>query len=84
MSFLKKAQQQIAHNTVAPSLIGNADLKHLQATITTEKECIKANTKSGADFGKNLEAIKSWGAEEGDCGELREERAGHKLSGRPS
>lgn len=66
MSFLKKAQQQIAHNTVAPSLIGNSDLKQLQAIITTEKEWIKANTKAASDFGKNIEAIKAWGSEEGE------------------
>ncbi|KDN53145.1 hypothetical protein K437DRAFT_271928 [Tilletiaria anomala UBC 951] len=66
MSFLKKAQQQIAHNTVAPSLMGNSDLKSLQAVITSEKEFMKNNSKTGADFGKNVEAIKNWGNEQGE------------------
>mgnify|MGYP000374359152 CR=1 FL=1 len=66
MSFLKKAQQQIAHNTVAPSLIGNSDLKQLQAMITTEKEWIKANSKASGEFAKNIESVKAWGTEEGE------------------
>ena len=66
MSFLKKAQQQIAHNTVAPSLIGNSDLKQLQAVNTPEKERARPNSKPAGEFAKNIESVKAWGTEEGE------------------
>ncbi|GAC94283.1 hypothetical protein PHSY_001854 [Pseudozyma hubeiensis SY62] len=64
MSFLKKAQQQVAHTSKLPSL-GNQDLRQLQDVITSEKSFIQSNTRAAADFKKNAEAIKAWSAEEG-------------------
>ncbi len=64
MSFLRNAQQKIAHNTIAPSLIGNADLKELQSLITAEKELIKTNTKQAGDWGKIAESCRAWGSTE--------------------
>lgn len=64
MSFLKKAQQHVAHTSKLPAL-GNQDLRQLQDVITSEKSFIQSNTKTAADFKKNAEAIKAWSAEEG-------------------
>lgn len=64
MSFLKKAQQHVAHTSKLPAL-GNQDLKQLQHVITSEKNFIQSNTKAANDFKKNAEAIKAWSAEEG-------------------
>ncbi|PWN47370.1 hypothetical protein IE53DRAFT_371514 [Violaceomyces palustris] len=65
MSFLKKAQQQMAHTTKVPTL-GNYELRTLQDIITTEKFFIQTNTKAAADFKKNAESLKTWAEEEGD------------------
>ncbi|SJX66385.1 related to LSP1-primary component of eisosomes [Sporisorium reilianum f. sp. reilianum] len=64
MSFLKKAQQHVAHTSKLPAL-GNQDLRQLQDVITAEKAFIQSNTKAATDFKKNAEAIKAWSAEEG-------------------
>lgn len=64
MSFLKKAQQHVAHTSKLPAL-GNQDLRQLQDIIISEKNFIQSNTKAAADFKKNAEAIKAWSAEEG-------------------
>ncbi|KAJ1024122.1 hypothetical protein NDA16_002961 [Ustilago loliicola] len=64
MSFLKKAQQHVAHTSKLPAL-GNQDLRQLQDVITSEKTFIQSNTKAATDFKKNAESIKTWSAEEG-------------------
>ncbi|CDW97511.1 hypothetical protein, partial [Sporisorium scitamineum] len=64
MSFLKKAQQHVAHTSKLPAL-GNQDLRQLQDVITSEKGFIQSNTRAATDFKKNAEAIKAWSAEEG-------------------
>lgn len=64
MSFLKKAQQQVAHTSKLPAL-GNQDLRQLQDVINSEKTFIQSNTRAATDFKKNAEALKAWSAEEG-------------------
>ncbi|SPO30494.1 related to LSP1 - primary component of eisosomes [Ustilago trichophora] len=64
MSFLRKAQQHVAHTSKLPAL-GNQDLRQLQDVITSEKNFIQSNTKAATDFKKNAESIKAWSAEEG-------------------
>ncbi|SNX87784.1 related to LSP1 - primary component of eisosomes [Melanopsichium pennsylvanicum] len=64
MSFLRKAQQHVAHTSKLPAL-GNQDLRQLQDVITSEKNFIQSNTKAANDFKKNAEAIKAWSAEQG-------------------
>lgn len=64
MSFLKKAQQHVAHTSKLPAL-GNQDLRQLQDVITSEKNFVQSNTKAATDFKKNAEAVKTWSAEEG-------------------
>ncbi|EST07373.1 Eisosome component PIL1/LSP1 [Kalmanozyma brasiliensis GHG001] len=64
MSFLKKAQQQVAHTSKLPAL-GNQDRRQLQDVINSEKTFIQSNTKAATDFKKNAEALKAWSAEEG-------------------
>ena len=64
MSFLRKAQQHVAHTSKLPAL-GNQDLRQLQDVITSEKSFIQSNTKAANDFKKNAEAIKAWSAQEG-------------------
>ncbi|KAK0564383.1 hypothetical protein OC861_004323 [Tilletia horrida] len=60
-----KAKQGLAHNTVAPSLLGNRDLKLLQSVITTDKELVKTQTRVGSDFKDAADALKDWGESEG-------------------
>ncbi|KAK0528131.1 hypothetical protein OC842_004654 [Tilletia horrida] len=60
-----KAKQGLAHNTVAPTLLGNRDLKLLQSIITTEKEFVKSHTRAGADFKETADALKGWADAEG-------------------
>ncbi|KAL9934606.1 hypothetical protein V8E36_006381 [Tilletia maclaganii] len=60
-----KAKQGLAHNTVAPTLLGNRDLKLLQSIISTEKDFVKSNTRSASDFKDTADAIKLWGDAEG-------------------
>ncbi|KAJ1570442.1 hypothetical protein NDA11_000758 [Ustilago hordei] len=64
MSFLKKAQQHVAHTSKLPAL-GNQDLRQLQDVITSEKSFIQSNTKAATDFKKNAESIKAWSSEQG-------------------
>ncbi|KAE8211900.1 hypothetical protein CF327_g4397 [Tilletia walkeri] len=61
-----KAKQGLAHNTVAPSLLGNRDLKQLQSVINTEKDFVKSHTRTGSDFKDTADALKAWGESEGE------------------
>ncbi|KAN0064855.1 hypothetical protein ACQY0O_001912 [Thecaphora frezii] len=64
MSFLKRAQQQIAHTSTVP-VLGNQDLRSLQDVISSEKDFIKSNARAASDFKKNAEALRAWSADEG-------------------
>lgn len=57
---------KFAHASLMPSLVGNKDLAVLQELITTEKAVMNGLQKLATDYAKAAEALKAWGAGEGD------------------
>ncbi|KAJ7621387.1 hypothetical protein FB45DRAFT_140305 [Roridomyces roridus] len=66
--MFKSAATKIAHNTTLPALAlsGNKDLRPLQDLITAEKVVLITLQKLSVDFAKAGEALRIWGAGEGD------------------
>ncbi|KAF7369233.1 hypothetical protein MVEN_00251000 [Mycena venus] len=66
--MFKSAATKIAHNSTLPSLAlsGNKDLRPLQDLITLEKNVLTSLQKLSVDFTKASEALRTWGAGEGD------------------
>ncbi|KAJ7176840.1 hypothetical protein C8R46DRAFT_1188553 [Mycena filopes] len=66
--MFKSAATKIAHNSTLPSLAlsGNKDLRPLQDLITAEKVVLISLQKLSVDFTKASEALRVWGAGEGD------------------
>ncbi|KAG8898079.1 hypothetical protein FRC00_003382, partial [Tulasnella sp. 408] len=63
--FRSTFSKQIAHTTILPAL-GNKDLKLLQDLITAEKFAVSSSQKLADDWAKAADALKAWGAGEGD------------------
>ncbi|KAG8942597.1 hypothetical protein FRC04_003584 [Tulasnella sp. 424] len=63
--FRSTLSKQIAHTTILPAL-GNKDLKLLQDLITAEKFAVSSSQKLADDWAKAADALKAWGAGEGD------------------
>ncbi|KAJ6606879.1 hypothetical protein B0H10DRAFT_1956780 [Mycena sp. CBHHK59/15] len=71
--MFKSAATKIAHNSTLPALAlsGNKDLRPLQDLITAEKVVLISLQKLSVDFGKAGEALRTWGAGEGeDLGDI--------------
>ncbi|KAJ7040949.1 hypothetical protein C8F04DRAFT_947971 [Mycena alexandri] len=66
--MFKSAATKIAHNSTLPSLAlsGNKDLRPLQDLITAEKVVLMSLQKLSVDFTKASEALRVWGAGEGE------------------
>ncbi|KAF9076689.1 hypothetical protein BDP27DRAFT_1414539 [Rhodocollybia butyracea] len=64
--MFKTAATKIAHNSTIPALAGNKDLRPLQDVITAEKTVLISLQKLSVDFGKAAEALRLWGAGEGE------------------
>ncbi|KAJ7097537.1 hypothetical protein C8R44DRAFT_889078 [Mycena epipterygia] len=64
--MFKSAATKIAHNSTLPALSGNKDLRPLQDLITAEKAVLISLQKLSVDFSKASEALRVWGAGEGD------------------
>jgi len=64
--MFRSARTQIAHNATFGSLAGNKDLKPLQDTINAEKSLIQAWQQLIVDCERAAEALKAWGAGEGE------------------
>ncbi|KAJ7767957.1 hypothetical protein DFH07DRAFT_880839, partial [Mycena maculata] len=64
--MFKSAATKIAHNSTLPSLSGNKDLRPLQDLITAEKGVLISLQKLSVDFAKAGEALRAWGAGEGE------------------
>ncbi|KAJ7182852.1 hypothetical protein C8R43DRAFT_868755 [Mycena crocata] len=66
--MFKSAATKIAHNSTLPALAlsGNKDLRPLQDLITAEKAVLISLQKLSVDFSKASEALRIWGAGEGD------------------
>ncbi|PCH37080.1 hypothetical protein WOLCODRAFT_167293 [Wolfiporia cocos MD-104 SS10] len=64
--MFKTAAKKIAHNSTIPVLGGNKDLRALQDLIIAEKAVLNSLQKLSADIGKASEALRIWGAGEGE------------------
>lgn len=60
----ERGRREIAHNALTPAFIGSATQRSLQTVITSEKDLIKRNTSTAAEFQRNIEALKQWGSEQ--------------------
>ncbi|KAG8935617.1 hypothetical protein FRC02_007328 [Tulasnella sp. 418] len=61
---MRSVSKQLAHTAILP--LGNQDLKPLQDIITADKYLLTSFQRVSQDFGKSAEALKFWGAGEGD------------------
>lgn len=53
----------MAHTTILPSVVGNKDLRLLQALITDEKAVRNAHERLGQDTNRAASALSAWGDE---------------------
>ncbi|KDQ23421.1 hypothetical protein PLEOSDRAFT_1049645 [Pleurotus ostreatus PC15] len=64
--MFRSAATKLAHNSTIPALAGNKELRPLQDLITAEKGCMVSLQNLSGEFGKAAEALRVWGAGEGD------------------
>ncbi|KAL1717122.1 hypothetical protein EV715DRAFT_203809 [Schizophyllum commune] len=64
--MFRNAATKIAHNTTIPALAGNKDLRPLQDLIHAEKSVLISLQKLSVDINKAAEALRNWGATEGE------------------
>ncbi|KAL1701001.1 hypothetical protein EV121DRAFT_282961 [Schizophyllum commune] len=76
--MFRNAATKIAHNTTIPALAGNKDLRPLQDLIHAEKSVLISLQKLSVDINKAAEALRNWGATEGEDLSVRRSRRIHE------